>query len=115
MQITFFSTCTNLNLSFAFPLLVLGVDILPPVPSVNSSESVSFPEVNKQTGNINLPASLMWRAQHQGYYFKHCDFPAYSSIHVTYELFGFICLDGVSISNLLLSNVSVAADPQSSK
>ncbi|XP_078379699.1 uncharacterized protein LOC144662705 isoform X2 [Oculina patagonica] len=68
--------------------LVLGVDVLPPIPSVNSSESVSFPEEGKQTGNINLPASLMWRAQQE---------------------------DGVSISNLLISNVSVTADPQSSK
>ena len=56
---------------FAFPSLVLGVSILPPVQSMDSAESVSFPEEDKPTGNINLPASLMWRAQLEGYHFIH--------------------------------------------
>jgi len=68
--------------------IVLGVSMLPPVQSIESAESVSFPEEDRQKGSINLPASLMWRAQLE---------------------------DGVSVSSLLLSNVSVTADPQSSK
>ncbi|XP_058945497.2 adhesion G protein-coupled receptor L4 [Pocillopora verrucosa] len=68
--------------------LVLAVDMLPPVSSENSAEAVSFPKDAEQTNNINLPSSLIWRAQDQ---------------------------DGVSIVSLLLSDISVTADPQARK
>jgi len=45
--------------------------MLPPVQSIESAESVSFPEEDRQKGSINLPASLMWRAQLEGYLFMH--------------------------------------------
>lgn len=73
-----------LNVTFAFLLLVLGVDILPPVQSINSAESVSFPGENKQAGNINLPASLMWRAQQQG-----SDLNTYDLQHTVVSMFCF--------------------------
>ena len=67
----FTETETNFILFYAFYSLVLGVFMLPPVQSLDSAESVSFPEEDKQTGSINLPASLMWRAQLEGYFFIH--------------------------------------------
>ena len=56
---------------YAFSSLVLGVFMLPPVQSLDSAESVSFPEEEKQISSINLPASLMWKAQLEGYLFIH--------------------------------------------
>ena len=67
-----FLTETYVILFYAFSSLVLGVFMLPPFQSLDSAESVSFPEEDKQTGSINLPASLMWRAQLEGYLFIHC-------------------------------------------
>lgn len=58
-------------LFYAFPSLVLGVFMLPPVQSLNGAESVSFPEEDNKTSSINLPASLMWKAQLEGYLFSH--------------------------------------------
>ena len=43
--------------------------MLPPVQSIDSAQSVSFPDEDRQRGGINLPASLMWRAQLEGYLF----------------------------------------------
>ena len=45
--------------------------MLPPVQSLDSAESVSFPEEDKETNSINLPAALMWRAQLEGYLVIH--------------------------------------------
>lgn len=68
--------------------LVLGVDILPPVSSQNHTNSVTFPQDSGTTNTINLPASLIWRAQHA---------------------------DGVSITSLLLPDVTAATDPQAKR
>lgn len=51
--------------SFSFHL-VLGVDILPPVSSRNQSNSVIFPKDSGTADTINLPASLIWKAQQSG-------------------------------------------------
>lgn len=68
----------KLILFMLFSLLVLGVFLSPPVHSINSTESVSFPEEDKPTGSINLPASLMWRAQLEGLLSSYtCDFVVY--------------------------------------
>ena len=46
--------------------LVLGVDILPPISSRNQSSSVIFPKDSGAANTINLPASLIWKAQQSG-------------------------------------------------